>query len=632
MRHTIGRIVAGLTVTMALLLSACSDQPTEVPPGSEVAAPGGASLVDPVGSCPASSIESQIRALAPPGGLRNSLLSRFKSIPSKVGQRTGTAARDKIFGLVDAILDAYYAGQFGGTSAAIQAKVLTLISSLYCFVRLDSPTLPVGSLGEDGVVGVVTPNSPTTTLAVPSAHAAVTIPAGAAPVPTTIVIHILPDDPGPLLTSLDQYPFFYEFSAFPDVTFNLDLLAGICPRDNLDAIDANLRLAHNVGPNFGDVEVLPRPAGAVPGLNCTDLAEEGPSFLRSSSRPVLDAGDGWSSMRRALAPLVSALLPEPLHAATLLLATKGVGGTTRKFSPFGIVDIFSNPGSFAPVGPTESEVEPGSTVTRTVLVASDNGAPVANVPVTFATEDGTLAEESSQITVLSDENGNASVSWTLPSEPGVYTLDASVPQEDNPPLETTDPPAGNVASFPDVAFDPQSLTFTATALVDVTINFDLAPDATPIASGTAVNTIYTSQGVTFQRAGPGTLCGPDIYANDDHPGGGFGSLPNVVSTCTEGTASDISANGFGRIRADFAAAANSACIEVQPVEEGYFARIEALDGDGESLGSSTSSPGVVETLCISATGIRAVLFSGDGDNFARFDNLSVDFGAPPVID
>lgn len=629
------RILAGLVVAVALLLPACSDQPTEVTPGSETVAPGGADVVQPAESCPASSIESQIKALAPPGALRTSLLSKFKSIPSKVGQRTGTAARDKMFALVDAILDAYYAGQFvGGTSTETQTKVLTLISSLYCFVRLDSPTLPEGSLGEDGVVGVVTPNSPTTTLAVPSAHAAVTIPAGAAPEPTTIVIHKLPDSPGPLLTSLDQYPFFYEFSAFPDVTFNLDVLAGICPRDNLDAIDANLRLAHNVGSNFGDVEILPRPEGAVPGLNCTDLGGEGePSILRSSSRPALggDAGDGWSSLRRALAPLASALLPEPLHAATLLVTTTGVGGTTKKFSPFGIVDIFSNPGSFAPVGPTETAEEPGATVTRTVLVTSDNGAPIANVPVTFATEDGTLEGGSPQ-TVLTDENGNASVSWTLPEEPGVHTLDASVPAEDNPPLETTDPPAGNVASFPDVAFDPQLLTFTATVFADVTINFDFAPDATPIASGTAVNTIYASQGVTFQRAGPGTLCGPDIYANDDHPGGVFGSLPNVVSICTEGTASDISANGFGRIQADFAAPANSACIEVKPVGEGHFARIEALDGSGASLGSNTSSPGVTQTLCISATGIRAVLFSGDGDNFARFDNLSVDFGAPPVID
>jgi hypothetical protein len=476
MRPTLRGIVAALAVAVPLLLSACSDQPTEVPPGPEAAAPGGASVVDPIGSCPASSIESQIRALAPPGGLRNSLLSKFKSIPSKVGQRTGTAARDKMFALVDAILDAYYAGQFGGTSAAIQAQVLTVISSLYCFVRLDSPTLPEGSLGEDGVVGVVTPNSPTTTLVVPSEHAAVTIPAGAAPIPTTIVIRILPDEPPPLLTSLDQYPFFYEFSSFPEVTFNVDVLAGICPRDNLDAINANLRLAHNVGPDFGDVEVLPRPAGAVTGLDCTNLGggEEPSFFRRSSSGLGADAGDGWSSMSRALGPLVSALLPEPLHAATLLVATTGVGGTTKKFSPFGIVDQESNPASLSIVdeegNPTSGTVSgPGMVFIRTT---SQNGDPISRVPVDF---EGTV--------VLTNADGIAAFNWT-DATPGA-TLTATVPNEAPDGEGELGCPSDIPAHDPDdpyrpfVCFTPDEVAFTVESEAEVVVfnDFDMFSNA-----------------------------------------------------------------------------------------------------------------------------------------------------------
>ncbi|MBA3894788.1 MAG: hypothetical protein H0X69_14070 [Gemmatimonadales bacterium] len=365
-----------------------------------------------------------------------------------------------MFALVDAILEAYYAGQFGG-GPTVEDQVLALISSLYCFVRLESPTLPDGSLGEDGVIGVVTPTSPTTTLAVPSEHAAVTIPAGAAPVPTMIVIRILPDEPGPLNTSLDQYPYFYEFSAFPEVTFTADVIAGICPRDNLDAIDANLRLAHNTGPDFGDIEVLPRPLGAVAGLDCTDLGGEEIGFRGSSTRPGDDAGEGWSSMRRVLAPLALALLPEPLHAATSL-ATIGVGGTTKKFSPFGIVDVTSNPGRLTRVEPafTSEEIttETGATVTRTVVARSRNLTPIAGVPVVFTAGAGTLDGGSPQ-TILTDGNGQASVSWTLPSEPAVYTLEASVPEIDTPPLESTDPP-GNIAFVPDAVFDTTSMTFT----------------------------------------------------------------------------------------------------------------------------------------------------------------------------
>jgi hypothetical protein len=165
------------------------------------------------------------------------------------------------------------------------------------------------------------------------------------------------------------------------------------------------------------------------------------------------------------------------------------------------------------------------------------------------------------------------------------------------------------------------------------INFDIAPDETPVAHGTVVNSLYSSQGVTFQKAGEGASCGagPNVYASNDQPEG-FGSFPNVVTLCGPSIASDISENTFGLIQADFEAPAVQVCIDVAPVDEGHFARMDAYDGAGTFIGSASSAAGSTETLCFNGTGIRRVRFSGAETRFARFDNLRVNFTTPPPID
>jgi hypothetical protein len=458
MRHPV--VVA--TLAVSLLFVACSDQPTEVSPPQARSAPS-ATVVG-VG-CPttptAAQILTQVNLILPRGPIRTSVIALVTALPSRLQDRIKTAVRDRIFVIQDILLKAFYAGKLTDTSAATFDNVLELIRLLYCYVGLTPPDFPGTSTGSDVVVGVVFPNSPLTTIAVPSQHAAVTIPAGAAPAPTTIVIRILPDTPGPLLTSLDQYPLFYEFSgttATGPVVFNSFVTAGVCLRDIIEVPDENLRLAHNVGSNFGDVEVLPR-APVVPGVSCADLGGN-PGFLSAPTKVGAAAGtpDRWSSVGRALEPLARALLPEPLHATSLAL-TLPVGGTTKKFSPFGVVDVFSNPGSFTRVSRAVTSEEPlGTTVIRTVHVSSSNGAALAKVPVTFATTTGSLGGSQP---VLTDAFGNASVSWTLPSTAGVYTLTATAFAIDNPPGESSDPPSVTPDPYqPDVAFDPSSLAFT----------------------------------------------------------------------------------------------------------------------------------------------------------------------------
>ena len=446
------RSVLSAVLAAGLSLVACSDQPTEVAPPELVPAPPGSAAV--VG-CPTNTTLAQlvdlVNQLVQPGPVRTAINKLVNKLPTKLEDRIKAAARNQIFLIQDAILKAFYAGLFiGGTSPQTFDKVLNLIRTLYCYVGLTPPTFPTPTAGSDIVVRVLFPNvafdfsTPAGEAGLKGGAGAVTTAMG----PVLITISDLPDTPPPLRTSLDQYPRFYLFhgttATGAAVQFNEDVIAATCLRDGFFFGNTNnLRLAHNVGPTFGDVEVLPRSTVIPTGVTCPP--------------PVIGSTGGGAEGRFAWARKL--LLPTELHATSIALVEVPVGGTTKKFSEFGIVDIFSNPGSLAPVGPTET-TEVGGTVTRTVLVTSDNGTPIKGVPVTFTAGEGSGTVPTPQ-PVLTDEDGNASASWALPEGAGTFTLNVSVPDVDNQPLDTSDPPTGNVASTPDVAFNPQSLTFTA---------------------------------------------------------------------------------------------------------------------------------------------------------------------------
>ena len=445
------RSVLSAVLAAGLSLVACSDQPTEVTPPEAIPAPSGAAAV--VG-CPVTPTSGQILTLVnellPNSPLRTSLIALINGLPSRFQDRLKLAVRRLIFPIEDLILRSFYAGRLkGGTSTATYDKVLDLIEALHCYVGLTPPTFPTTTSGSDIVVRVLFPNvafdfsTPAGRAGLRGGAGAVTTEMGA----VIVTISDLPDQPPPLRTSLDQYPRFYLFhgttATDAAVQFNEDVIAATCLRSGFFGGNTNnLRLAHNVGPTFGEVEVLPRSAEIPTGVTCPD-----------------EVGSTGGGAEGSFAWARKIFLPAELHATSTVLVEVPVGGTTKKFSEFGIVDIFSNPGSFAPVGPTES-TEEGVTVTRTVLVTSDNGTPIKDVPVTFTTEEGNGDVLTPQ-PVLTDEDGNASASWALPEGSGTFTLNVSVPDTDNQPLETGDPPTGNVASTPDVAFDPQSLTFTA---------------------------------------------------------------------------------------------------------------------------------------------------------------------------
>jgi len=185
------------------------------------------------------------------------------------------------------------------------------------------------------------------------------------------------------------------------------------------------------------------------------------------------------------------------------------------------------------------------------------------------------------------------------------------------------------------------------------INFDAGPNGA-IEAGTAVNTVYSNEGVindatvgvTFSRTSAGQCEGSNVYANDNGPlpGGtfGFNSGNNVVTICPEGTASDFSESSGGRIVASFTGTVTQACIQAyvtgfqpgsQPGATGF---LEAFDANNVSLGKTTSDPNAFgQNLCVNAAAsatIASVQFAGSGTGFAMFDNMSVRFAqAPPPI-
>lgn len=210
--------------------------------------------------------------------------------------------------------------------------------------------------------------------------------------------------------------------------------------------------------------------------------------------------------------------------------------------------------------------------------------------------------------------------------PGTTPLDLSgweivINEENVIPLEGTIPSGGHLAD--------------STILAAAKIDFDFYPDTGgSIASGTPVNSAYWPLGVGFYKGG-GTTCGSgsDVYANDDQPAG-FGSPPNVVSTCPDGIASDISEGfGFGYINAYFNADVRRVCIEVHPVGPTDQAVLRAYGSNESFLGEVYSTPGATETLCFETLtdSIGWVEFSGRDTSFCRFDNMTVVPQPPPFV-
>jgi alpha-tubulin suppressor-like RCC1 family protein len=174
----------------------------------------------------------------------------------------------------------------------------------------------------------------------------VQFPAGALPANTIVVIERLPNpttpNAGPLPTTFNQYPLFYDFSTTPHVAqFAQPVTVAICQLEvgapfgpPTQTVANRLQLAHPNPANPSTLELLPREA--VSFIDCDDVSlaqarqRQGDGMLASALGTLRGLGT------RALAPF----RPTKLYAVH-----GGLGGKTTSFSPFGAVD----PGTVTPL-------------------------------------------------------------------------------------------------------------------------------------------------------------------------------------------------------------------------------------------------------------------------------------------
>jgi hypothetical protein len=450
----------GLVMSATLVLAACGEH-VQRSVGPVLHAPLASQVTGAAGTwstCPdTTSLISQIHALFT-GGNDTAAVSKLENIaallgPTPPGPNPATAQAHTI-NLIGFTLTKYQSGKLnGGYSSDTQDQLVLLINGLLCFAGLPQSFF-LDDLGSDGAWAILSSTSPDTTITTGTKWAGVKVDSGSVTQTSLLTITRLNDTIPWLLTQLDQYPVYYEYSITPSQPFELPVLVGECLAPGISPgppDTSRLRLAHNVAPyTNGSIEILPyAPVGF---LDCSDVG----TYLgaKPSGNPFFDfAQAGWRAVRPVLSSL---LLPRQLMA----FAASGVGGTTRNFSPFGLVDtlLVMTPNSSADQRYPVSDTVPSA---PSVAVNTPQGHPYSGLPVTFAVTagGGTLTGASK----TTDASGIATAgSWALGSSVGTNTVTA-----------TATPP------YPDHAtIDGNPQTFTATALPPSQVKFQSQPSST----------------------------------------------------------------------------------------------------------------------------------------------------------
>jgi hypothetical protein len=409
----------------ALLLAACGDDqrsvPTE-PPDFDKGVPC------PTTAFPLASVQSQINGVYPAGTLRTNARAKAQDIAKKWSQCKVADPQQKVITFINQLLADFRANRLiGGQSDATALKVSTLINTMLAGVNLapNFPTTPSADL--DFGAGWFTPGTP---LLVKSSlgDGGVFLPGNAFTVPTAITILRLPPTANPFEDESVLPPYF-DITASNSLgthylTAGNNAIVGFCVDDDVLSQLNEPAIAHIAATETGHpggFELLNAATAAqFNSLGLTDCTAL-PTSLGSAIR------DGWPGLKTfAGAALKSVLLPQALAAAAV--GKTGLGGLASSLSPFGITDRSptTDVGTLFLQDRQYTSETVNTTVTRTVeLVSGESSVP--NQEVTFTASDGTLGNGQSEQTVTTDENGRASVSWTVAELfPHVSTLTASV--------------------------------------------------------------------------------------------------------------------------------------------------------------------------------------------------------------
>jgi len=322
---------------IAVAFAACTDQsPTKPLHPSRTSA-----QVSPDRAALEAQVNSLINALYQPKD-QGKVFSAFARIKATIAAGQIDDAQSAIVAFFASVLADLKAGKLqdpNGTQPPSTADALRdLLNTVAQFGGLAPPIPPSNPFSGDGVVAVVGPDGGT--VVTPRGFAGVRFPAGALPADVIVVIARL-DNPtqlglGPLPTSFDQYPLFYDFSTFPTVAhFSQPVTVALCRLEVGDAfgpptqtVADRLQVAHPDPTNPSTIELLPR-------VDASFVHCDGVSLASAEAAP-----QGQSIAARMLAAFTTAgsrigelFLPTPAYAVH-----GGLGGLTSSFSPFATVD------------------------------------------------------------------------------------------------------------------------------------------------------------------------------------------------------------------------------------------------------------------------------------------------------
>ena len=200
----------------------------------------------------------------------------FAKINAMVASKRFDDAQQRIVAFFASALEAFGNGELqdpnGASPPAIADALRDLLNSVAQFGGMAPPIPPSNPLGTDGAVAVVGPAG--ATVVTTSGLGGVQFPPGALATNVIVVIERLPNPAvprtGPLPTTKDQYPLFYDFSTSPAVAqFAQPVLVGICQLavgtllgPPTLTVANRLQLAHPSPANPSAIELLAREAAS----------------------------------------------------------------------------------------------------------------------------------------------------------------------------------------------------------------------------------------------------------------------------------------------------------------------------------------------------------------------------------
>jgi alpha-tubulin suppressor-like RCC1 family protein len=370
------RAVIGVVILLAI---ACGEQsPTRPLPDAGVATTQGPATQ----AALEAQINGLINALYTPTE-QGAVVQQFARIKAQLASRRTDDAEASIVTFVQTLLADEAAGDLedpnGAQPPSTKDALASLVNAVAQFGGLPAPIPP--ALGNDQAVAVVGPAGGT--VVTETGFGGVQFPAGALPENVIVVVSRLPNPAtptdGPLPTTSDQYPLFYDFSTTPPVAqFAQPVLVGICQLEvgapfgpPTQIVASRLQIAHPNPANPATVELLAREVAPFVDCAAVQLAQarqrrQGEGLLVRALGTIRDFGAQATAVFR----------PTPAYAVH-----GGLGGKTTSFSPFGAVD----PGVITPLF-------------GQLALGYDHGCAIANDGETYCwgteTNQGTLGQGS----------------------------------------------------------------------------------------------------------------------------------------------------------------------------------------------------------------------------------------------